>query len=86
MYIPTKLDKSTEVTNHITTTLLPSTHFAEVTLVQGLRGLTPPPLFGALEKKIERNNILLPVSPGFKTLPTALLSHIKVRRNPTLRT
>ena len=28
MYISARLDKSTKVTNHITTTLLPSTHFA----------------------------------------------------------
>ena len=58
MYISAKLDKSTEVTNHITTTLLPSTHFAEVTLVQGLRGLTLPPWFGALEKKTENKQYI----------------------------
>ena len=39
MYISARLDKSTKVTNHITTTLLLSTHFAEVPLEQALRGL-----------------------------------------------
>ena len=35
MYISKKLDKSTVVTNHITTTLLPSIHFVEVPLEGG---------------------------------------------------
>ena len=37
MYISAKLDKSTELKNHIATTSLPCTHFAEVSL-EGGRG------------------------------------------------
>jgi hypothetical protein len=61
MYISAKLDKSTEVTHHITTTLLPSTHFAEVPLEQGLRGLTP--LILSFRKENRKETIYYYLSP-----------------------